>query len=313
MAVPSKNRNWLYFQVTFAAAVWGASYPFTKYLVTEISPLSIVTARTLIGVLLLLFLSGARLKAADCKPSLLWKVLLMSLLGVSIQQYVQAYALKYTQASHAGWLIATIPILVAGLMAAFGEKIGPFKIVAFILGFAGAVLVVFSKTGAAAFSLPSTRGDLIFMISCFAWAFYVLLNRKWLTFWPQAKVTTVTMLVALLTLLPAWLVSGGPAEFVRVTARGWVSLAYLGVLSTAFAYLFWNNSVEGLGPVTSSYFIYLQPFATLLSAYFFLGEAAAPSAIFGGLLILAGVYFVNINRVTGFRFQAAGPNGFKPD
>ncbi len=292
MVAPSKANKSLYFQVVFATVAWGGSFPFTKYLVARLSPLSIVTFRALLGTLLLVPLSGSKLSAGDFKPSFLWKLLALSVLGVSAQQYLQAYALKYTQASHAGWLIASTPIVVAGFMAALGEKIGVFKAAAFLLGAAGALLVVFSRSGSCAFALPSTRGDLIFISTCFSWAFYVILTRKWLTFWPQAKVTTMTMLTALATLLPAWLLSGGPAEFASLPPQGWLSLAYLGALCSSLGYLFWNNSVEGLGPVKASYFLYLEPFATLLSAYLFLGEEASWPAFAGGLLILTGVYFV---------------------
>jgi len=293
METSKKNSfNWLYFQVVFAAAVWGGAYPFTKGLVLQISPLSIITFRALVGTLLLLLFSGSRLELKDFKPAFLWKLAVMSVLGISAQQYLQAYALKYTLASHAGWLIASTPIMVAGLMAALGERIGPLKIAAFLLGFAGTMLVVFSRAGAEAFSLPSTRGDFIFLVTCLLWAFYVLCTKKWLTAWPQARVTTASMLVALVMLLPAWLLSGGPAEFAAVTPKGWLSLAYLSVLSSALGYLFWNRAVEGLGAVKTSYFIYLEPFSTLLSAYLLLGEKAASPVIAGGALILTGVYLV---------------------
>lgn len=310
MLPAKKNNNRLYFQVVFATVVWGAAYPFTKHLVTELSALSIVTFRALAGVLLLVIMSGSRLEAADFRFTHLWKLLVMSILGVSAQQYLQASALRYTQASHAGWLIASTPILVAGLMAALGEKMGPFKIAAFLLGFAGTMLVVFSKAGAGAFSLPSTLGDLIFLGTCAAWAFYVIFAKKWLTFWPSAKVTTVTMLAALATVLPAWLLSGGPAEFSGLSARGWLSLGYLGVLSSALAYLFWNNSVEGLGPVKSSYFIYLEPFSTLLCSYLFLGEKAAAPAFAGGVLILAGVYLVGMKEKPRKLLRGVPSNGW---
>ncbi|HNW44796.1 MAG TPA: DMT family transporter [Elusimicrobiales bacterium] len=293
---PKSSQAWLYFQVAFAATVWGGAYPFTKQLVTEISPLSIVTFRALVGALALVFLSRSRLKLSDFNPGALWKLLVLSVLGVSTQQYLQAYALKYTLASHAGWLIASTPIMVAGLMAALGERLGPFKIAAFLAGCLGALLVVFSHSGAGAFSLPSTHGDLVFLTTCASWAVYVILTKKWLTAWPQAKVTTLTMLVALLTVLPPWLLSGGAAEFARVSARGWLSLAYLSLLSSALAYLFWNNAVEGLGAVKTSYFIYLEPFSTLLSSYLLLGEKAAAPAFAGGLLILAGVYLLGLNK-----------------
>ena len=287
-----KKSSWLYFQVVFAATVWGGAYPFTKYLGTELSPLSIVAFRALVGTLALVLLSGSAIRAADFKLPNFWKLLVLSVLGVSGQQYAQAYALKYTLSSHAGWLIASTPIMVAGLMAALGERIGSFKIAAFLLGFAGTILVVLSKAGAGVLTLPSTRGDLLFLGTAAAWAVYVILTKKWLNAWRPAKVTTLTMLVALATLLPPWFAAGGPAEFAALTPRAWASLAYLSVLSSAMAYLFWNNSVEGLGPVKSSYFIYLEPFATLFSAYLFLGEQAAAPAFAGGVLIMVGVYLV---------------------
>ena len=304
----AKKSSRLYFQVVFATVVWGGAYPFTKQLVAELSPTSIIVFRALVGSLGLVLFSGSKLKASDFRFPCLWKLLVMSILGVSAQQYIQAYALKYTASSHAGWLMASTPILVAGLMAAAGEKISPLKIAAFLLGFAGTLLVVFSKSGAGAFALPSTWGDLLFLTSCLAWAFYVLCTRRWLASWPQTKVTTLTMLVALATVMPGWLLSGGPAEFSALSSRAWFSLGYLSVLSSALAYLFWNNSVEGLGAIKSSYFIYLEPFATLLSAYLLISEKAAAPAFGGGILILAGVYLVGHREKGPKQFKGASAN-----
>lgn len=305
MPNPDHKAGRLYFQAAFATAVWGASYTFTKHLVTEVSPLTIVVFRAFSGVLLLVLFGGVRLAFRDFRPAFLWKLLVMSLLGVSGQQYIQAYALKYTMASNAGWLICTIPILVAALAAALGERIGLFKLAAFALGTAGTLLVVFGRAGAGAFALPSTAGDMIFLLSCVAWTFYVLSAQRWLTEWPPAKVTAATMLVALASVLPAWLASGGPADFAAVSARGWIGLVYLGALASALGYLFWNNAVEGLGGVKTSYFIYLQPFSAMLAAYLLLGEMAGAAAFAGGLLIMAGVYFVNLKEDRGGGYKGA--------
>jgi len=154
--------------------------------------------------------------------------------------------------------------------------------------------VVCGRAGAGAFVLPSTKGDLIFLVSCVDWTFYVLFAQRWLKDWPQAKVTAATMLVALASVLPAWTLTGGPSDFAAVSARGWAGIAYLGVLSSAVGYLFWNSAVEGLGGVKASYFIYLQPFSAMLASYLLLGERAAAPAFFGGLLILGGVYLVGL-------------------
>ena len=284
--------------MVFSTAVWGGAYPFTKYLVTEISPVTIVAFRALVGSLLLVLLTGSRLEASDFRPGNIWKIFVMSVLGVSAMQFVQARALTYTSANHAGWLIASTPILVAAAMTLLGERLGVPKIAAFALGFLGTLIVIFSKASGSAAALPSAHADLIFTGTCVAWAAYVVLTRKWLTFWRQTKVTTLTMLTALATMLPIWYFSGKSGELADLTAKGWLSLGYLSVLSSALAYWFWNNSVEGLGATRSSYFIYIEPFSTLLSAYVLLGEPLSPAAFAGGLLIMAGVYFVNTGRHT---------------
>ena len=285
----------------FATVIWGGAYPFTKHLVTEISPVTIVTIRALIGALLLIPLTGSNLRASDFKFNNIQKIFFMSVLGVSAQQYAQAYALSYTSANHAGWLIASTPILVAAAMAMLGERIGVPRIIAFLLGFVGTLVVILSKakTGSGAIALPATKADLIFVGTCVAWAGYVVMTKKWLTFWKQTKVTTVTMLVAAASMLPVWLLSGKTGEIAAITPKGWLCLGYLSFLSSALAYLFWNNSVERIGPVRSSYFIYIEPFATLLSAYILLNEPVAPVAFAGGVLIMLGVYLVNIERGRG--------------
>lgn len=290
MSDGAHKNGWLYFQVLTATAVWGASYSFTRQLVSEVSPLTVVVLRAAVGCALLLPLSRAKFSRSDLAAGPAWRLLVLAALGVYGQQYIQALALKYTLASSAGWLISTIPIFVAALAAALGERIGPARLAAFALGAAGTLLVVLSKGGG--FGVPATKGDLIFLVSCVDWAFYVLAAKHWLTSWGQAKVTAATMLAALLCALPFWLAAGGPAELAAITPRGWACVAYLGVLSSAVGYLFWNNAVEGLGPVRSSYFIYLQPFSAMLSAYLWLGEKPAGQAFLGGLLILGGVYLV---------------------
>ncbi|MEW5905947.1 MAG: DMT family transporter [Elusimicrobiota bacterium] len=288
------SRTSLYFQVSFATIVWGAAYPLTKHLLTQVSPMSVVFLRALIGALVLALMTGSRFTAADFRLTNLWRLAVLSVVGVTLQHYLQGYALTYTTAGNAGWLIGTAPIMVALLMITMGEVLSAAKALAFTLGFAGTLAVIFSKGGAGGvFALPSTAGDFIFLASCVSWAFYVLFTRRWLTGWTQAKVTTATMVVALFSALPLWLAAGGPAEMARLDATGAAYALFLGVVASGFCYYFWNNAVEGIGAVRSSYFIYLEPFATLASAYYFIGERVTWGAIPGGLAILAGVYFIN--------------------
>jgi drug/metabolite transporter (DMT)-like permease len=106
----------------------------------------------------------------DAWPSLA----LMGFVGIAFHQLLQGYALTLTGAVHTGWLIGLTPIWSALLAAlVLHERFGPRKVAGLLLGFAGAVVVVtrghFSADLAA---LPSTRGDLLILLSTVNWAVY---------------------------------------------------------------------------------------------------------------------------------------------
>ena len=281
----------LYFQVIFATVIWGAAYPFTKYVINEISPVTLVFIRALAASVFLYYMVKPKIKLYLNKD-ILSKLLLMSILGVSLQQYTQAYALKYTLATNAGWLIALTPILVVFLSLFAGEKISFLKLSGFIFGFIGTIMIIFSKTDFKSFSFLSLKGDLIFLSSCLAWAYYVILTKKWFLNYKQSEITALTMLIATLTVLPFFISGNHYKELHNLSFKAIMCLFYLAILSSTFAYLFWNNSVEGLGPVKSSYFIYDEPFATVISAYIVLNETLEINVFIGGIFILLGVFCV---------------------
>lgn len=281
-----------YYLPFFATVIWGAAYPFTKYVINQISPLNLVFIRTFVSVIILFFLTKEKFKKHEFNLNFILKLFFMSIIGVSFQQYIQAYALKYTLASNAGWLITLTPIIVVVIQIFLGEKISFLKILGFLLGFSGAFAVVISQSGFKNFSLISTKGDWIFISSCFAWAFYVVLTRKWFSNKKQDFITFWTMFIALISLIPFLFSSNLYFEISNLNSNGWICIFYLSVLSSALAYFFWNKSVELIGPVKSSYFIYSQPFSAMISSSLLLGEKISIITISGGFLILAGVYLV---------------------
>lgn len=286
--------KYLYFQALFATSIWGAAYPFTKFAISEISPLTLVFIRAFVASSFLFFISR---KTLSFDFSSLWKIVIMSILGVSLQQYAQASALKYTLASNAGWLIALTPIMVVFLQVIQGEKISFLKVSGFLLGFIGTLLVIFGQKGISYISFVSTKGDIIFLFTCFAWALYVILTKKWFEKEKQLNITTITMIVALISISPFFIAEKGWNEIPNLSMKGWICVAYLSFLSSCIAYLFWNNSVEGLGPTKTSYFIYDEPFAAMISSYFLLEEKINMTSFIGGIVILMGVYFVNCKKM----------------
>ncbi len=285
-------------KVLAAVVIWGASFAFTKRALGEVSPFTLVLVRCALGSLAMLacFRGGRLFRGLRLREWL--ELAAISLSGVLGQQLIQAFALRQTSAMHGGWILSATPIVVAAAMAGFfGERMGWARWSGFFLGVLGTALVVSSRqVVAGAGFVPTWRGDLLFMTSCFNWALYVIMTDRWLKSRPQQAVTTMSMLAGLVFLAPVCLVSGQWRELLHVSCQGWLCLAYLGVLASGAGYLFWNAAVEEIGPSASSSFLYMEPFAALVTAKLMLGEAIAPLAVLGGILILTGVYWVNAGR-----------------
>lgn len=285
-----KTKLKYYFQVLFATLVWGAAYPFTKHISLLIPISLLIFLRALFAsILFLVFIkpSVSKLMGFD----LLMKILVMSILGVILQQYTQAYALTLTTSTNAGFLIAMTPIIVVFIEYLFGSKISKNKVFAFLLGFVGTLFVTYS-TGRLNFSMPSTWGDIVFISSSFTWAFYVILTKRWFKNESQNEITALTMILSTIIMIPFFINLDFVNEFSKIDMLGWVSLGYLCFLSSFLGYMFWNNSVEKLGPIKTSYFIYDEPFAAMFSAYIISNETVSLVGLYGGFLILLGVYFI---------------------
>lgn len=285
-------------KVLSAVLVWGASFSFTKVALAEVSPLALVLVRCGLGSLAMLALARTPGLFRGLRPRQWRELAALSLCGVLGQQLIQAFALRQTSANHAGWILGATPIVVAAAMAAiFGERLGLRRWSGFALGATGTLLVVLSRQTVAGVGLvPTGRGDLLVLASCGNWALYVLLMDRWLKDRPQTEVTVMSMVLGLAVLAPVCLLGGQWRELLLVSARGWLCLGYLGVLSSGLGYLFWNAGVEELGPSAAAAFLYLEPLAALLAGRLVLGEGISATAVLGGGLILVGVSWVNAGR-----------------
>ena len=274
---------------------WGSSFIAVKIALREISPLGVVALRGLIGAVTLAAVVAILrpVRTGNERSGDGARMIFLGLLGVVVQTGLQAFALRLTSAQNAGWLVTLIPIFT-GILSAFWlrEVFPPLKVAGIALGFAGALVVTLSGPGAGSVRLPSTRGDLLMLLSAFNWAVYTLVARS-LFVRRGALRTTVRILGAgTAGAVVVYALSGNVAELARVSASGWVAVAFLGVGCTGIAFLAWARALERLEPGTLTTFQYVQPMVTVAVAASVLGEVVRPGALAGGCVALCGVALV---------------------
>jgi drug/metabolite transporter (DMT)-like permease len=92
-----------------------------------------------------------------------------------------------------------------------------------------------------------------------------------------------------LLFLPTW----GFAEIGNLTVNGWMGVAFLGVFCSGLAYIAWYDALKALTTAQTGVFLYIEPLVAVVVAFFVLGEPITPASLFGGAVILFGVWLVN--------------------
>jgi drug/metabolite transporter (DMT)-like permease len=286
----------------WAIIFWGLSFIATKVALREINPFTLLTLRFGMGGLLLLLFQLQKdkrfLKKFSSKD---WvSIILLALVGVSAHTLLQAYGLLYTTAINTGWLIAIMPICIA-IAARFylGEPITLRKIGGIILGFLGVSLIISKGMfSLSLFRLGSTFGDFLILISAITWTAFTVGGRGLLSrFSPLAAITPI-MIVGCLIIFPFTLLKWEWNLLFQLSLAAWVSLLFLGIFCSGLAYLFWYAALEKKDSSIVGVYLYLEPFVTLVGAYFFLNEEIQWMTLIGGGLILLGVYLATRKSLT---------------
>jgi drug/metabolite transporter (DMT)-like permease len=277
-----------------AIVFWGFSFIATKVALREVDPFTLLTLRFGIGGFLLLLVQLLRNRGfLETFSSKDWiSIIFLAIVGISGHTLLQAYGLLYTTAVNTGWIVAIIPIFITIAARLFlGEAITARKLIGILIGFLGIFLVtskgVFSVS---IFRFGSTFGDVLVLISAITWTAFTIGGRGFLSrFSPLAAVTPIMIVGCLITLPFTWLKWEWDILF-RLSLTGWTGILFLGVFCSGLAYLFWYSALEKNDSGIVGIYLYLEPLVTLIGAYFLLKEEIQWITLWGGGMILLGVY-----------------------
>jgi len=281
-------------QALLAALFWGASFPAAKIFLSEAGPLSLLVLRHAIaGGLLLTMAAGSdglvRVRRGDLGHFALHSVLL-----TVFHQGVLCYGLARATATNSGWLMATAPVFIALFAWLFlAERLRVRQWVGMAAGLTGSFFVVTQgHLDLGVFLTSGGLGGLMVLESAAAWGAYTVAGKGLLMRYPPIVVSAYGMAAGVAAAIPVWVAAGGTADLGRLTIRGWTGILYLGVCSTALAYVLFYRAMRKLPAGVAGAYMFLQPLEATLLGRLLLGEPFTGPTIVGGLMILGGVYLV---------------------
>ncbi len=270
------------------------TYLFAKRTLQEIPalPLGLIRfsgASLTLGLLLL----RLRPPGQRMPPRALWrKLLLLSFVAVPINQGFFLYGLQLSTAGHAALLYMLTPLFVLLLaQALIGESPGWRTALGTALALAGTVFVLVQR------GLDLSRGplvgDLLILVAVVAWAVYTTEGREVVSQAGTLPTIAWTMIGGTLLFLPiglgSLLVPANRLAVAHASNAAWSGLAYLILMTSVVAYLFWYWALKHLAAARVAIFANLQPLATAFLAHVFLGERVTLAFVGGALVVICGV------------------------
>jgi drug/metabolite transporter (DMT)-like permease len=168
------------------------------------------------------------------------------------------------------------------------ERLTVFKGLALLLATAG-VLVVSNFQGTTAGNV-SLAGNAALFGAAITWALYTVLSRKLTLRYSSLTVTFWANLFGVIFTFPVATWQWSRLHVVLpATPMVWLGVLYIGVVSTALAFYFWNKGFETIDAATGSLFFFFQPIVGSLLGAAFLGEVLPWNFFAGALLIAAGI------------------------
>jgi drug/metabolite transporter (DMT)-like permease len=287
----------IYSEALFAVLVWGASFIATKVALQDISPITIVWLRFLMGVVILgvAVILRRQFTLPDRKE---WGYFaLLGFLGITFHQWLQSNGLQTSEAGTTAWIVATTPVFMA-LLGWFllKESLGWIKNLGILLAFLGVLVVVskgdFGSVSVGRFGAP---GDVLILISAVNWAVFSALSRRGLKSLPASLMMFYVMLFGWVFTSAAFVATESFVEIGNLTFYGWMGIGFLGIFCSGLAYIAWYDALKALTTAQTGVFLYIEPLVAVVVAFFILGEPITPASLAGGAVILFGVWLVNRN------------------
>jgi drug/metabolite transporter (DMT)-like permease len=290
-----ENRRLAMLEALFTVVVWGASFVATKIVLKYSSPEVVVWLRFGMGVIVLGVAVLAKRKFAIPEKKEWLYFAILGFLGITFHQWLQSTGLVTAQATTTAWIVATIPIFMALLgWLTLKEKLLRWQAFGIILSALGVLLVV-TRGNLVQLTLGKfgTVGDFLILISAPNWAVFSVLSRHGLKKYPATLMMFYVMTFGWLFSSLLFFGKGGIGQIGHIPWDGWVAIVFLGVVCSGLAYIFWYDALQTLPVAQTGAFLYLEPVSTVIVAAIILGEKLLLATIFGGALILSGVWLVN--------------------
>ena len=283
-------RAWMLFATV--GVIWGVPYLFIKIAVDELSPSVVAWSRLAIAAAVLLPIAW-RLGALRGLRERCRILTAFAAVEMAVPWQLLGFGEVHVSSSLAAIIVAAVPLFVALLALRFdhAERPTPTRLVGMLIGLAGVTALVGIDIGGDSKEL---LGAFAIIVVAFLYAVGPMIVKRRLSDVDPLGPVAASVGIATVIVTPFALADLPDSV---PSADTLASLAVLGFLCSAFAFLLFFRLIAEVGPGRATVITYVNPVVALALGVAVLDESVTTGVVVGLLLILAGSWLSTDGRV----------------
>ena len=270
--------------LTAVTVIWGGGFVASDMALESLLPFQIMAIRFLLASALMGAASIRELKSAGLR-----EIRAGVLMGISlfVGFAFQIVGLQYTTPSKNAFLTALNVVMVPFIaFAVLKKKVSAKSIAGAVMAVVWVGLLSLEK------NLSLGLGDALTLICAVGFAFQIFFNSEFVKKYRTVVLNFVQMLTAV-ALSAVSMLLFRETEF-HVTAKGWLSVLYLGAVSTALCYLLQTASQKYVDETKAAIILSMESVFGTLFSILILHEQVTLRMACGCAIILAAVIVSNL-------------------
>lgn len=264
--------------------VWGGGFVASDIALDSLRPFQIMTIRFLLASVIMGAAGARELKRME--PGEIRAGILMGC-ALFVGFAFQIVGLQYTTPSKNAFLTALNVVMVPFIaFVILKKRIGIKSIAGAVMAIVGVGLLSLEK------NLTLGLGDALTLICATGFAFQIFFTSEFVKKYRAVALNFIQMLTAVV-LSAVSLVLFGETRF-QVTSKGWLSVLYLGVISTALCYLLQTASQKYVDETKAAIILSMESVFGTMFSILILHEQVTVRMICGCVIILAAVIVSNL-------------------
>ena len=270
--------------LVLVTVIWGGGFVASDMALESLSPFQIMTVRFLLASVLMGMISIRGIKGAtrdEVKAGFYMGVSLFAAFALQI------VGLQYTTPSKNAFLTALNVVMVPFIAFVFlRKKIGAKSIIGAVMAIVGVGLLSLNK------NLTLGLGDALTLLCAAGFAFQIFFTSEFVKKYRPVVLNFVQMCTAFFLSLISMFVFG--EWHFDVTTKGWLSVLYLGVISTTLCYLLQTECQKYVDETKAAIILSMESVFGTMFSIIILHEKVTLKMVAGCVIILAAVIISNL-------------------